>query len=91
MENNMKQQRTVPITIARNDCINRVCDALNESGLPAFAKVDLMERILAELRPMMDAEYRKDLEDYRAAEAAARGAENADADKYIPVSDDEEE
>lgn len=87
----MKQKKTIPITIARNDCINRVCDALNESGLPAFAKVDLMERILAELRPMMDVEYQKDMEAYRRAEAAARAEERAAADECIPVSNEEEE
>lgn len=91
MKSSMNQQKTIPITIARNNCINRVCDALNESGLPAFAKVDLMERILAELRPMMDLEYQKDLEAYRSAEAAARAAEHAAADECIPVSNDEEE
>lgn len=91
MKSSMKQQKTIPITIARNDCIQRVCDALNESGLPAFAKVDLMERILAELRPMMDAEYRKDLEDYKAAETDARAEERADADECIPVPNEKEE
>lgn len=87
----IREKRIVPITIARNDCINRVCDALNESGLPAFAKVDLMERILAELRPMMDVEYQKDLEAYRRAEAADRAEERAAADECIPVSKEEEE
>lgn len=87
----MKQKKTIPITIARNDCINRVCDALNESGLPAFAKVDLMERILTELRPMMDVEYQKDLEAYRSAEASARAEERAAEDKCLPASNDEEE
>lgn len=79
----MKQKKTISITIARNDCINRVCDALNESGLPAFAKVDLMERILAELRPMIEAEYRRDLDAYnkslaKEAEQSEEESENSD-------------
>lgn len=87
----IREKRIVPITIARNDCINRVCDALNESGLPAFAKVDLMERILAELRPMMDVEYQKDLEAYRSAETAARAAEHPEEGECLPAPENEEE
>lgn len=56
-----------PISIARHDCLSSICDVLNCSNLPAFAKVEILERILNELRPMVDIEYQHDLELYEKA------------------------
>lgn len=55
-----------PIVVARFEALNQICGALNVSGLPAFVKVELLERILNELRPQIDLEYRQANEYYLA-------------------------
>lgn len=56
-----------PITIARRDYMTALCDITNNSNLPAFVIVEVLENILREMRPMMDAELKRDMATYRAA------------------------
>ena len=68
-----------PITVARRDYMAAVCEATNKSGLPAFVVVDVLEKVLAEMKPAMDAEVKADFNRYRAAlakEAEEGGKDN---------------
>ena len=50
-----------PMSVQRVELINRLCNLLNEYELPIFVKVDIIERILNELRQQIDVEYQRDL------------------------------
>lgn len=54
-----------PITVAHHNYIDRIVAATNESGLPAFIKVSVLEKVIQELRPMVDSEYHRDLLSYK--------------------------
>ena len=54
-----------PITVQRFECLAKLVDVLNDNSLPAFVKVEIMERILNELRPEVDAEYQRDIRAYQ--------------------------
>lgn len=56
-----------PITITRNEYMTAICNITNQSAIPAFVKVEVLECVLRELRPMMDAELKRDMAAYRAA------------------------
>ena len=68
-----------PITVARRDYLATICEATNQSGLPAFVVVDVLEKVLAEMRSAMDAEVKRDFARYeaeKAKEAQEGGTEN---------------
>jgi len=70
-----------PITVARRDYMATICDVTNKSGLPAFVVVDVLEKVLAEIKPAMDAEVKNDFARYKAElakEAEEGGKENGD-------------
>ena len=56
-----------PLTVARNDYMTALCDLTNNSNLPAFVIVEVLESILREVRPMMETELKRDMVTYRAA------------------------
>lgn len=56
-----------PITVARHDYMQSVVDATNNSNLPAFVIVEVLEGILREVRPMMDTELKRDTATWRAS------------------------
>ena len=56
-----------PLTVARNDYMTALCDLTNNSNLPAFVIVEVLESILREVRPMMETELKRDMATYRAA------------------------
>ena len=56
-----------PITLARNEYMQGIVNLTNNFMLPAFVKVDVLEHILAELRPLVDAELKRDEARYREA------------------------
>lgn len=56
-----------PISVARRDYMQGIVDLTNHSGLPAFVMVEVLERTLTELRPMMDNEIKRDEAIYREA------------------------
>jgi hypothetical protein len=53
-----------PIIVARHECIEQICNTLNGSTLPAFVKVEVLERILKELYPLVESEYQAALVQY---------------------------
>lgn len=53
-----------PISIRYNECIEKLCAVINESQLPAFATVNILEKITAEARKLADDEYKRDVEAY---------------------------
>ena len=59
--------KEAPISVVRYECINKICNILNESKLPVFVKVDFLERILNELRPQVDIEYQRDKANYESS------------------------
>lgn len=56
-----------PLTVARNDYMTEICNLTNNSNLPAFVIVEVLESILREVRPMIDTELKRDMATYRAA------------------------
>lgn len=54
-----------PITVERADFINAICKTINASPLPAFVKVEVLERVLDQLRPQIDAQYQQDAAFYK--------------------------
>lgn len=56
-----------PITLARRDYIQSVCDLTSKSGLPAFVVVNVLESILAQMRIEVETEIKRDEAQYRAA------------------------
>lgn len=49
-----------PITIARRDYINSICDVTNNSGLPAFVLVEVLEKVLSQLHQQEESELKRD-------------------------------
>ena len=56
-----------PITLARHDYMQGIVALTNQSGLPAFVMVEVLEQTARELRPLMDAELKKAKADWQAA------------------------
>ena len=54
-----------PITVARAEYMNTVCNATNNSGLPAFVVCEVLERVLNEVRKSIDIELKRDTAEYR--------------------------
>lgn len=49
-----------PLSIKRKNYVATVANATNNSGLPAFVVVDVLERILSEMKKAADAEIKRD-------------------------------
>lgn len=58
-----------PVSIMRAETMQEIGAACNRSGLPAWALVDIMERMLLALRQAADAEYKRDAEAWEKAQA----------------------
>jgi len=56
-----------PLTVARRDYMQSIVDLTNNSGLPAFVIVNVLEDALSQMRPLMDSELARDEARYRAA------------------------
>lgn len=67
-----------PITVARRDYMAAVCEATNKSGLPAFVVVDVLERVLKEMRSAADTEVQRDFARYEAEKAKEAETVNMD-------------
>lgn len=57
-----------PLTIRRYELIDKLCNAINEAQMPAFVTVDILERMLIEVRKIADIEYENDLKSYESRE-----------------------
>lgn len=51
-----------PTTVLRQEYIQSQIELINNSGLPAFVLVDIVEETLQELRRLAAEQYRKDKE-----------------------------
>lgn len=61
-----------PLTVARQEYMDSICQATNKSGLPAFVIAGVLEKVLSEISRQTDAEYKADLARYRAALVAEK-------------------
>ncbi|MBD5115781.1 MAG: hypothetical protein HDT46_11430 [Ruminococcaceae bacterium] len=55
-----------PITVAREEFINKTVEACNNSGLPFFAIKDILEQMIQNVDSAAKAEYKRDKERYEA-------------------------
>lgn len=56
-----------PLSVARRDYLNEICNATNHSGLPAFVAAEVLERVLKKMAALAEAELRQDDARYQAA------------------------
>ena len=56
-----------PITVAREDYMKSLCDLTNQSGLPAFVVVDILDDVISEMKRIANTELQRDTANYRAA------------------------
>lgn len=70
-----------PITVARNDYMQALCDISNNSGLPAFVMMEVVERLRMQLERLAQAELERDTKAFN--EQSKREKE----EKHGPVSD----
>lgn len=64
-----------PITIERQEVLQKLVDTVNGAQLPAFVLVDMLDDILQNMRAIARKQYEKDLETYTAAMEDREGAE----------------
>lgn len=72
-----------PLTVARRDYVEDIVNITNKTDLPMFVKVEVLERVLDEMRPLADNELKRDEASYRAAlqEEKEKPAEPAETKK----------
>lgn len=63
----------MPISVARNEYMQKIADVTNDAQLPAFIIAEVLERLLSEVQKMAQAEYNRDLAAYRNAVKAEEG------------------
>lgn len=51
-----------PLTIQRKEMIDKICEAINGSTLPAFAIRDVLKTIDAELAELQERQYQQDVQ-----------------------------
>lgn len=71
----------IPITVARQAYIEKICDITNNSGLPAFVIADVLEKALAEVRKMEQDQLAKDMQEYTRARDEEMKRRNDNDDK----------
>lgn len=71
----------IPITVARQAYLEKVCDVTNNSGLPAFVIADTLEKVLAEVRKMEQDQLAKDMHEYTRARDEEMKRRNDNDDK----------
>lgn len=50
-----------PITVARQELIDKICDIINKSGLPAFVVINILKNVLGELEVLEQQQLQRDL------------------------------
>lgn len=53
-----------PITVARQEFIDTVAEAVNNSGLPAFLVVDVLRMFLSQLEPQEEKQFQRDFAEW---------------------------
>lgn len=61
-----------PPTLRRNECIGKICAAINSMNLPAFVAVEILEKVLSEARRLADEEYKRETDEYQKQLNAAK-------------------
>lgn len=71
-----------PLTIVREDLKNELISSINSSNVPAFIAVDILEKLLTELRQIERQQYESDLKFYN--ESLKAEGELKNSDKELP-------
>lgn len=61
----MAEGRTKPLVVRRQEFMEQIVHATNNSGLPAFVMADVLERLTEKLRELENVEYSKAISLYR--------------------------
>lgn len=56
-----------PLTMRHCEYMQKIVSATNQSDLPAFIMVEVLESVLREIRPAIEMELKRDMATYRAA------------------------
>lgn len=72
-----------PITVARNEYMKAICDISNNSGLPAFVMLEVVERLKSQLEHLVQAELERDTAAYQ--QAMADGNKGEAKSEVIPI------
>lgn len=62
---NLKMQK--PLTLLRNDYMNALANLSNQSGLPAFVMLEVVERMKSQLEKLAEAQLQQDTAAYAKA------------------------
>lgn len=73
-----------PITIARKEYIHAICNATNNSGLPAFVVVNVLEKVLSEMQKQEEIEYKRDMATYRKSLTETKEVTESAENQSIP-------
>lgn len=65
---------TKPITVTRTDFMDALANLINSYDLPAFVKLEVIERLKSQLENFVQAEYERDLAAYQAELEQERSA-----------------
>jgi hypothetical protein len=52
------------MSLRYRECVERICNVINESGMPAFLAAHMLDDISREAHRQADVEYQRDLENY---------------------------
>jgi len=70
-----------PITVARMDYMQKIADISNESGLPAFVMLEVIERFKSQLEQLADRQLVQDQRTYQEELIKAKAAKEANENK----------
>lgn len=62
-----------PATLLQREFQKKIVDAINESGLPAFVLVPILEQALAEVQRIEEQQYQEDKKKFESEEARENG------------------
>ena len=82
-----------PITIERQETMQKLVEIINRARLPAFVMADMLDEILRSVRMLAQKQYEKDAEAYAKAmeDAAARTKALGDATTQAKAMEDQKE
>ena len=63
-----------PLSLKREDFVNKMVGAVNECGLPPCVALEVMKAVTAEVEKLAQQQYQKDLAEYEAAEKEEKDA-----------------
>ena len=57
-----------PITVARYEYMQNIVNVTNNAHIPAFIKVEVLKQAIELLKPVIDAELKRDMDSYYQSE-----------------------